>query len=217
MRRNVLLFDLDGTLVDSAGGIATALSLLRAERGAAPIGADEVRPWISLGGDVLVARALGGLAGEPAADLARFRAILSRLPTEPDCLYPDVAETLERLAGADFAMAVVTNKPERLSLGLLADLDLARHFRAIVGGDTTPHAKPDPAPMRHALEAVGGRPEQAIMIGDSDVDAAAARFFPMPFLLFEGGYGARDCDPADVAGRFNRFRDLPALIARVGG
>lgn len=212
MRRDVLLFDLDGTLVDSAGGIAAALTHLRAERGAGPIDRDTVRPWISLGADVLVARALDTHAREPAVDLARFRAILSDLPTDPDCLYPQVEETLDLLARAGFAMAVITNKPEGLSRALLTDLDLARWFVTVVGGDTTPRAKPDPAPMCHALAALGARPEQAMLIGDSAVDAAAARTFAMPFLLFGGGYGAGECDPANVAGRFASFGDLPALI-----
>jgi phosphoglycolate phosphatase len=215
MRRDVLLFDLDGTLVDSAGGIATALSLVREERGAGPIDADTVRPWISLGADVLVARALGESAQEPAADLARFRAILADLPTDPNCLYPEVEKTLDALARAGFAMAVLTNKPEGLSRGLLADLDLATKFVTVVGGDTTAFAKPDPAPMRHVLSALQARPEQAMLIGDSAVDAAAARAFGMPFLLFEGGYGARECDPADVADRFASFRELPRLIDRL--
>jgi len=215
MRRHVLLFDLDGTLVDSAGGIAAALSRVRGERGAGPITADIVRPWISLGADALVARALGEHARDPAADLACFRAILSELPSDPDCVYPDVVETLDRLARTGFAMAVITNKPERLSRGLLADLNLGERFVEVVGGDTTAHAKPHPAPMRHILAALDAQPEQTILIGDSAVDAAAARVFAVPFLLFDGGYGAGECDPADVAGHFAAFRDLPALIERV--
>jgi len=212
MPRDVLLFDLDGTLVDSAGGIARALSDLRAERGAGPIGADTVRPWISLGAEVLVARALGQHAADPVADLARFRTILRGLPTDPDCPYPHVRKTLDMLGQAGFTMAVITNKPEGLSRALLADLDLTRHFAAVVGGDTTPHSKPDPAPMHHVLAAVGGRPDRALLIGDSAVDAAAALAFAIPFLLFEGGYGARECDPDHVAGSFASFTQLPALI-----
>lgn len=211
-----LLFDLDGTLVDSAPGIAAALTQLRVERGAGPVVADTVRPWISLGAETLVARALGEHAREPAADLARFRAVLADLPTDPTCLYSSVVETLEALGRAGFAMAVVTNKPEGLSRGLLANLHLAQHFVTVVGGDSTARPKPDPAPMHHALAALGAGPQQAMLIGDSAVDAAAARTFGMPFLLFEGGYGAGECDPADVAGRFGSFRDLPALIDRLG-
>jgi phosphoglycolate phosphatase len=215
MQRDVLLFDLDGTLVDSAGGIAAALTRVRAERGAGPIDADTVRPWISLGADTLVARALGEHAGETEADVARFRAILSGLPIDPGCLYPGVEETLDQLAQAGFRMAVITNKPEALSRSLLADLNLSRLFATLVGGDTTPRAKPDPAPIHHALALLRARPDQAILIGDSAIDAATARAFDMPFLLFEGGYGAQECDPADVADRFASFRDLRRLIERL--
>lgn len=216
MKRDVLLFDLDGTLVDSAGGIAAALSMVRAERGAKPVDAESVRPWISLGAEALVARALGAHAGDLAADLARFRKVLSELPADPDCLYPNVRETLDLLASAPFAMAVITNKPEGLSRGLLAELNLVDRFVTIVGGDTTACPKPDPAPVRHALAALDAGPEQAILIGDSGIDAAAARAFSIPFLLFQGGYGAQECDPADVAGSFTSFHDLPALIELLG-
>lgn len=215
MRRDVLLFDLDGTLADSAGGIAAALSELLRERGGAPIAAHTVRPWISLGGELLVARALGGHALDPAGDLMRFRAILSALPTDPDCLYSDVRETLELLGRTGFTMAVVTNKPEGLSRGLLADLALTERFATLVGGDTTLRSKPDPAPIRHALAALQAEPDRAMLIGDSAVDAAAAKALAMPFLLFEGGYGAHECEPAQVAGRFAAFRELPALIERL--
>jgi phosphoglycolate phosphatase len=215
MKRDVLLFDLDGTLVDSAGGIAAALTHLRAERGAGPIEPDTVRPWISLGGEELVSRALGSHTGDSAADLARFRAILSSLPTDPKCLYEEVEEALDRLAEMGFAMAVVTNKPEALSRGLLTDLRLAGRFVTVVGGDTTPCSKPDPAPIRHALAALEAGPGQAMLIGDSAIDSAAARTFAIPFLLFEGGYGAAECDAADVAGRFTSFAHLPALIRRL--
>jgi len=212
MVRDVLLFDLDGTLVDSAGGIATALSQVRAERDAGPIAADTVRPWISLGADVLVARALGPHAWDSATDLVRFRAILRALPTDAGCLYPGAGRALQTFADSGFSMAVVTNKPEALSRALLADLNLLRYFVTVVGGDTAAHAKPDPAPMRHALAAIGADPERAMLIGDSAVDAAAAAAFTMPFLLFEGGYGAAECDPEHVAGRFASFAELPGLV-----
>ena len=212
MPRDVLLFDLDGTLVDSAGGIARALSALRAERGATPIDPDMVRPWISLGAEVLVARALGHHADDPVADLARFRTILRALPTDRDCLYPGVETALDLLERAGFTMAVITNKPEGLSRALLFDLDLTDRFVTIVGGDTTAKSKPDPAPMHHLLSALGTRPDLALLIGDSAVDAAAAQAFAIPFLLFEGGYGARECDPGHVAGSFASFVDLPGLV-----
>ena len=216
MPRDVLLFDLDGTLVDSAPAIARALSLLRAERGAAPIATDAVRPWISLGVDVLVHNALGEVAAG-AGDVAAFRAILRALPVDRDCVYMGVADALTMLAADNFTMAILTNKPEALSRLLLGELGLADRFAAIVGGDTTPHAKPHRAPPEHALRLLGASADRAMLIGDSDVDAATARVLGVPFLLFTGGYGAEAVGEGDIAARFGIFATLPGLVGALAG
>lgn len=209
--RPPLLFDLDGTLVDSAPAIAAALTVQRRRRGGGPIGADAVRPLVSLGAPMLVCRALGASAGDAAGDLAEFRDILGGLPAHASACYPGVPAALEALAADGRAMAIVTNKPEALSRALLAGLGLARHFGVVVGGDTLARCKPDPAPALHALAALGGG--DALFIGDSAVDAETARRAAMPFLLYERGYDAGSCRPEHVAARFAAFAELPALIA----
>jgi phosphoglycolate phosphatase len=213
--RDVLLFDLDGTLVDSAPTIAAALSALRAERGGkSPVAADEIRPWISLGVDRLVANVLAGLAGESGADVAAFRAKLRAMPNDRSCLYPGVEETLHALRRSGATMAVITNKPEALSRALLDEIDLGHLFAAIVGGDTTPHGKPHRAPIDHALALLDVSAERCWFIGDSEVDAAAARVFAIPFLLFAGGYGGERCRDEDVRSRFESFAALPGLLGQ---
>ena len=157
-RPEAVLFDLDGTLVDSALGIAAALTAVRNRHGGGAISPDGVRPWISLGAKELVRRALEDVV--PAcspADLTEFRAELARTPADRACIYPGVEALLEALFEEGVAAAVVTNKPEDLSRQLLRELGLADQFAAVVGGDTTARPKPDPAPVRAALEDAAAR------------------------------------------------------------
>ena len=206
-----LLFDLDGTLVDSALGIARALSRLSVARGGGEIAVEPVRRLVSRGVGALVAGALGPLAGDSAADVADFRANLREMPNDPVMIFPGVDACLRGFAAGGHAMAIVTNKPRGLAQKLLEDIGLAGYFGAIVGGDSLAVAKPDPAPLRHALELLGSD-GPAVMIGDSDVDGRAAMAAGVPFLLYERGYGVAECDGLAVAGRFAEFGQLAALV-----
>lgn len=217
MRRSIILFDLDGTLVDTARDIARALSLQRRARGGDPIDACLVRPLVSRGADVLVRTALAGYASDPAADLLEFRRILGALEPDPAALYPGVAMALDSLSAMGWRLAVVTNKPEALSRSLLGAHGLAGRFEAVVGFDTTAHGKPHPAPVEYALSSMRAAPREAVFVGDSDVDAETARRATLPFILFEGGYGAALVREADVALPFKIFEALPALLAGFRG
>ncbi len=209
-----LLFDLDGTLVDSATDIARALTIVSHARGGPIIAAPAVRPLVSLGASVLVRRALGAVAGEDAADLAAFRAALGSLTPDPAIVFDGVEPALTVLAAAGLAMAIVTNKPEALSRQLLRGLALDHFFMAIVGGDSAALPKPDRSPLDLALQLMGTTPDRAIMVGDSEVDAAAARAGGIPFFLYTGGYGAAGCRESDIAQQFRDFSMLPDLVAR---
>lgn len=209
-----LLFDLDGTLVDSAVTIALALSELTAARGGRPAEVARVRRLVSKGAPALVRETLGPLAGDEAQDVAAFRAILAGIPADPAMIFPDVVEALDALTGVGHRCAVVTNKPENLARLLLDQLDMTRYFGVVVGGDTLPTSKPDPAPLRHALARLDA-PALALMIGDSAVDARAAEGAGLPFLLYARGYEAGDCGTERVAASFEEFRHLPASIGQV--
>lgn len=213
MTRRALLFDLDGTLVDSARDIAAALSVVSRARGGADVSAETVRPLVSLGASTLVARALGPVASDPTADLMAFRTVLRAAPSDPAIVFPGVFRALASLAEQGWRMAVVTNKPEALATALLATHRLDRFFAAVVGGDTAGVPKPDPAPLHHALTALGATPGEALFVGDSDIDAAAAATLAIPLLVYRGGYGVADIDAGQAAGWFDRFDDLPALAA----
>ena len=213
--RRALLFDLDGTLVDSAVDIAAALSRLSTSRGGPAVTSETVRPLVSRGVEVLVREALGETEESLEDDITRFRQILATFPANPDSIYPGVVDALGALTANGHPMAIVTNKPEGLSRLLLDQLGLVTFFSVIVGGDTLPSRKPDPAPLEHALAALGAKREEAIMIGDSEVDAAAAMAAELPFALFEGGYGAKGADTG-AALRFADFARLPGLLSAAG-
>lgn len=209
-----LLFDLDGTLVDSAMTIALALNELSAVRGGGPSDVAAVRRLVSKGAPALVRDTLGSLAGDETEDVAAFRAILAGLPADPGMIFPNVIEALGALTAAGHACAVVTNKPENLARLLLDQLDMTRFFGAVVGGDTLLTCKPDPAPLHHALARLDVA-SPAIMIGDSATDAWAAKKAKLPFLLYTGGYEADGCAAELVAARFGEFRHLPVSIGQV--
>lgn len=213
MPRDVLLFDLDGTLVDSAQDIAAALTMVSRARGGDAVSADTVRPLVSLGAATLVARALGPVATDDAADLAAFRTVLRAMPSDPAIVFPDVEQALATLAGQGWRMAVVTNKPEALAIALLETHRLDRFFAAVVGGDTASAPKPDPAPLHHALALLDATPDDALFVGDSDVDAGAAAALSIPLLVYSGGYGVDAIAADQAAGWFDHFDALPALAA----
>lgn len=215
MRLPALLFDLDGTLVDSAADIARALSIVSQSRGGPIIDPAVVRPLVSLGAAVLVRRALGAVAGDEIDDLARFRKALGSLAPDKTIIFDGVNTTLTALADAGFPMAIVTNKPEALSRHLLHGLALDHFFAAIVGGDSAKLPKPDRAPLDLARQQMGMAGDAGVMIGDSSVDAAAARAGGVPFVLYERGYGAKECATGDIARRFDHFADLPRILTEL--
>ncbi len=212
MAMPALLFDLDGTLVDSARDIARALSMLLNDRGASPIDVADVRPLVSKGASTLVRVGLGKAGRDPTGDLEEFRAILNSLEPDPSMVYAGAREALSSFADGGVKMAIVTNKPENLARTLLDALDLSSFFITVVGGDTTSFSKPDAMPLRCAIDAMDLHDEAVCLIGDSAVDALAARAAGVSFILFGGGYGLDECEQACVTARFDRFDSLHALI-----
>lgn len=190
-----VLFDLDGTLVDSVPDIAVAVDRMLYDLGRAPAGESRVRGWVGNGGRMLVRRALAfDVAGVPDDDalLPRAMEIFFRhyddSNGEASRLYPGVAEALDGLAARGLAMAVITNKPHRYVAPLFEALGILQHFPVLIGGDTLPVKKPDPAPLWHACELLGVRPAQSLMVGDSTNDIEAARAAGCPVVAVDYGY-----------------------------
>lgn len=190
----LVLFDLDGTLVDSAPDLAAAANAMLAQLGRPAQPAARVTGWIGNGMARLVKRALTGAMDaepEPALferGLAAFKAHYARNLTVRTRPYPGVPQMLARLAARGFLLGCVTNKAEAFTRPLLDQLGLRRYLPIIVGGDTVATRKPDPAPLLHAAERAGVVPQEAGMVGDSANDFLAARAAGMRLVAVTWGY-----------------------------
>lgn len=228
---HAVLFDLDGTLVDTAADIALALNRALAEQGLRALPVAAVRTMIGRGSAVLVARALEACAPQLAADarralLARYHHHYAALHDELQGggskarAYAGVAEALAALHDAGLRLAVVTNKPQAIALRLLQRLGLSPWFDLVVGGDNADAAgrKPGGEPLLHACDAMGVSAQQALMVGDSAVDVAAARAAGMPVLCVPYGYNEGD-DPGrlDCDGFVDTLASLPARLMQRAG
>jgi phosphoglycolate phosphatase len=211
-----LLFDLDGTLVDSAGDLAGALDTLMQEKGKAPIGIETGRQLIGHGIANLVRCALklrGARDGEEdsPADLKRFMEIYGSRLTQSTRPYPHVLETLEQLAADGWQMAVCTNKRELFAKMIVDDLGMTRYFSVVSGPDTFGFGKPDP---RHLLEAAkaAGAVEPVLFVGDSEVDVAAAKAAHMPVIALTYGYSKIPLASLAPDALVDHFNQIPAAI-----
>jgi phosphoglycolate phosphatase len=214
-RQRHLIFDLDGTLVDSAPDLAAALTGLLAELGKPALAETAVRTMVGDGAGVLVQRGLqaSGLsdADQPAA-LKRFLALYRDCLIDQTRAYPEVEATLERLQAEGHRLAVCTNKPVDPTRRILGALKLDRFFGAVIGGDSLPRRKPDPAPLLAAIEGLGGSATAAAMIGDSANDVLCARAAAVTAILIPSDYG----NPAKGADlQLTRFAELPGALARL--
>ncbi|MGG5809219.1 phosphoglycolate phosphatase [Falsiroseomonas sp. CW058] len=187
------VFDLDGTLLDSAPDIAAALNRALAAAGIAPFALPEVTAMIGDGAKALIEKALAarGLPFDPAlhaAFLADEDIHAARL-TRP---YDGIEAVLGALAAAGWRLAVCTNKPATPARSLLDSLGLGRHFAALGGGDSFATRKPDPAHLLGTVALAGGNPDRAVMIGDHRNDVNAARGAGIPCIFAGWGYGPRE-------------------------
>jgi phosphoglycolate phosphatase len=212
---SAILFDLDGTLVDSVPDLAAAVNALLAEHGRPPLSPAQVAGMVGDGAPKLVERALSmsGLAAlPPAPALARFLALYEANATVLTRPYPDVPEVLATLREAGHRLAICTNKPERATRAVLEGLGLARFFTVVLGGDSLTARKPDPAPLLAALDRLGASRARAAMVGDHHNDVLAAQAAGIAVIFARYGYGgaAPGAPAADAA--IDRFSDLPAAL-----
>lgn len=210
-----VLFDLDGTLVDSLPDIALSANRMLAELGRSQRDIAEIRRFVGKGIPNLVTRCMteGAQAdkAEIEAAIAVFRRHYAGINGQHAEVYPTVHDTLAQLRAMGLKLACVTNKAEAFTLPLLDKLDLARHFDAVVSGDTLPVKKPDPAVLNHACMLLGTR--RALMIGDSANDALAARAAGLPVLLVTYGYSEGvPVDTIECDGLLSTASDVLARI-----
>ena len=214
MRRRAVVFDLDGTLADTAPDIRAVANGVLAERGAEPLSLAETIRFIGNGAPAFVARMRAARDLAERDEPAMLAAFLRGYEDAHDLtrLYPGVLPALERIAASGVRMGICTNKPEAPARALLKHLGLSDVFGTVIGGDTLPVRKPDPAPLRAALAALEA--DETLYVGDSEVDEATARAASVPFALFEHGYRKTPLDRVAPAMRFGDFVALPALAAR---
>ena len=215
----MILIDVDGTLVDSVPDLAYCVDEMMKALGRPVHGEAKVRNWVGNGVERLVRRALvGQLDGDPSdADYERAYPIFLDLyadnTSKRSRLYPGIREGLDMLKAAGYPLGCVTNKAAQFTEPLLRDLGVRDEFAIVISGDTLPQKKPDPAPLLHAASFFGVEPAQALMVGDSISDVKAARAAGFRIVCMSYGYNhgldIRDFGPDAV---LDRLTELPALL-----
>ena len=219
-RARLCVFDLDGTLADTAADLVGALNRVLAEEGLPAASFDEARAYVGHGARVLIERAHAahGLVLEEARAVAlteRFVAHYAADIAGGTVLFPGADAAMDRMAAAGWRFAVCTNKREGLARQLIAALGRTGRFAAITGGDTFGFRKPD---GRHILETValaGGSPGRALMVGDSGPDVQAARDAGVPVVAVAFGYSAGPVEALGADAVIGHFDALPALAERL--
>ena len=212
-----VLFDLDGTLADTAPDMARTVNAMREARRLPPVSIDVVRPHVSKGARGMIGAAFG--VGPEDAQFPAMREEFLAVYADNLCvdtrLFPEMEELLGRLEDGGLAWGVVTNKFEHLARSVIDGLGLASRAAVLVGGDTCARAKPFPDSLLHAAERLALRPASILYVGDDERDVQAARAAGMPVVAAGYGYLGDGPDPARWGA--DGVVDSPAGIARWAG
>lgn len=217
-----IAFDLDGTLVESAPDLIGAVNAVLIAHGYQPLAYERGRPYVSRGARWLLQLGLES-AGEPepaartAALFGGFIAYYSDHIADETRPFPGVIDALKTLRTAGAALVVCTNKPTDLSRSLLTKLGMAGLFDGVAGIDAVSAAKPNPAHLIEAVQAVGGDLARTVMVGDADTDAGAARSAGTPLILVDFGYSEIPAAALAPDVLLHHFDDLPAACAGLLG
>jgi phosphoglycolate phosphatase len=212
-----IVWDLDGTLVDSAPDLATALNAVLDKRGFFTHSIDVVRTMIGNGVPKLVERGFNAVgmrlnAAQLDELVAMFVKEYKTCATEHTRPYPHIVETLEKIRGMNIPMGVCTNKPEAFTRQILEGLDLAEYFSSVVGGDTTSTRKPDPQPVLACLRGLVSEPVSSLMIGDSVHDVHAARAAGVTVAVVPWGYRSAPVEELGADFVLSDITVLPGMI-----
>jgi phosphoglycolate phosphatase len=222
MTHPVIVFDLDGTLIDTAPDLIATLNVVLTKEGLPPVPYDQARMLIGGGAKVMLARGLAtdGRDTSPAqldklfVDFINHYSAHSADHSRP---FPELEQTLDQLSDDGFKLAVCTNKLEGLSRKLLEALNLTSRFAFICGQDTFGAPKPNPETLRKTIAAASGDTSAAFMVGDSETDVAAARAAGIPIIAVDFGYTPRpivEFRPDRVISRFSELRGAIAAMQR---
>jgi phosphoglycolate phosphatase len=218
----VIAFDLDGTLVDTAPDLMGTLNTVLGEQGLPPLAYEMAPLLVGRGAKVMLERGFaadGKPLEEPEASrlFDRFIEVYLGRIAEESRPFPGVIEALDRLQAEGAVLAVCTNKRTDLSLAVMGALQLTDRFRAIVGPDQAPRAKPDASHLLRTIDLAGGDRRRALMVGDSVNDVLAAKNAEIPVVVVSFGY--TDVPPADLGGDalIDRFDELFDVVMRLMG
>jgi phosphoglycolate phosphatase len=215
VRISLVVFDLDGTLIDSRRDLADAANALIVEHGGAPRSVDEISAMVGEGAPLLVSRALkaSGLEVDLGSALARFLELYDERLLVHTRMYDGTREALGEIARIA-KLAVLTNKPQRPTERILEGLQVASMFDRVIGGDSQHARKPDPAGLLHLMTGTSSGADDTIMVGDSAIDLRTARAASVRVCLVRYGFGFRSAE-AELRGDeliAERASDLPHLV-----
>ncbi|MCF6441880.1 phosphoglycolate phosphatase [Pseudoalteromonas luteoviolacea] len=222
--KNVLLFDLDGTLIDSVPDLALSINQMLHELDMKPYPTDTIRSWVGNGAAVLTKRALSGhIDINPDLDpayvekaLSIFLAYYEQNVCVDTTLYPNVKSTLENLHRDGYRLVIVTNKPEQFVRPILKHLGLDNLFEMVVGGDSLPKRKPDPMQLTYVCETLGVKASSCLMIGDSKNDIFAATAAKMQSIGLTYGYNhGEDINSHGASLVLDNFADIIEALVPV--
>lgn len=214
-----IVFDLDGTLIDSAPDVRAGLNRLLAEEGRRQLSLAEVQELVGEGARALIERAFAttGTPAEPGRVdglIARYLAFYRAHPADHTVVYEGVRDELERLKRAGWTLGICTNKPHAMTLVVLEALDLAKWFDAVVGGDF-PRCKPDGEHVRHTLRLMGAEGVPALYVGDSRTDVLAARDAGLKVLCVDWGYARMPVADLGADRLIGHYRELAVALAEL--
>lgn len=225
MTRNsnsIVVFDLDGTLVDSAPDLISALNIVLAREGYGPVPLSEGRKMVGAGGRVLLRRGIeaqGGNVSDSRLEqlFGAYLAVYEQHLADETVFYPGAEAALDRLAAAGWCLAILTNKYQHPAVKLVKALGAAGRFATIVGQDTFPVSKPDGATLRLTIEKAGGDFSRSIMVGDTITDVSTAKNAGRPVIAVDFGYADRPVASMMPDRIISHFDDLFAAVAALEG
>ncbi len=220
MRDLTIVFDLDGTLVDTAPDLVAATNHVLGHLKLSPIADEHLRPWIGYGAKHMIERAVGEAGhqlgpGEDERLLERYLDYYENNIAVGSQPFEDAVPALQRFQAAGAKLAVCTNKMERMSTTLLDALDLTQFFEVIAGRDTLAKFKPHPEHLLGTIRLAGGNADRAIMIGDSAVDVATAKAAGVPVIAVSFGYTDVPARELGADAVIDHYRELESAIARL--
>lgn len=188
MTTNLIIYDLDGTLIDSAAIVSFILNEMRSELGKSRLEPQDLMPWLSLGGDDLIFHGLDISRNQVGPYLEEFRNRYYQLPTPKDSVYGGVKEVLCKLMSENIKLAICTNKPRKLAEKVLREVDLLDKFSFISAGGDLITKKPDPRNLEICLENLAEEARHTYLVGDSSIDQQISKLVGVSFIHYAPGY-----------------------------